>query len=208
MRVFNLLFNFRERNLNTDTIAARIIAVRGEQSRRSFANTLEIKENTLRNYEQGLSLPNFDTISKICRLFFVSPEWLVLGKGEMKATRKEPTSEEIKIVKPDKMPDVELSLRIAKLESKLEKVEEERREVAVENRRLYSEKEGLYREKEQLLREKEELLRENGTLREKLARLGAERGKRLSDHDDEDSPSLFDEQHFTTSSSQTSRVHK
>ena len=194
--------------MNTDTVAARIVAVRGEQSRRSFANTLKIKENTLRNYEQGLSLPNFDTISKICRLFFVSPEWLVLGKGEMKATREETTSAEIKVVKPDKMSDVELSLRIAKLEAKLEKVEEERREVAVENRRLYSEKEGLYREKEQLLREKEELLRENGTLREKLARLEAERDKHRSGHDEGDFPHLFDEQRATPSSSSPTVIRK
>lgn len=194
--------------MNTDTVAARIVAVRGEQSRRSFANTLEIKENTLRNYEQGLSLPNFDTISKICKLFFVSPEWLVLGKGEMKETREETTSAEIKVVKPDKISDVELSLRIAKLEAKLEKVEEERREVAVENRRLYSEKEGLYREKEQLLREKEELLRENGTLREKLARFEAERDKHRSGHDEGNFPPLLDEQRATPSSSSPTLIKK
>lgn len=195
--------------MNTDTVAARIVAIRGEQSRRAFANTLEIKENTLRNYEQGLSLPNFDTISKICRLFSVSPEWLVLGKGEMQATSKDPTSIDIKVVRTDKMSDAELPLRIAKLEAKLERVEEERREVSAENRRLYSEKEVLYREKEQLLREKEELLRENGTLREKLAKFEAEHNKQASTYDEKGKfPDLFDEQPPLSSSSRIARAHK
>ncbi len=88
-----------------------------------------------------------------------------------------------------------------RLVRELELEREERRELAAETRRLY-------REKEQLLREKEELLRENGTLREKLARLEAERGKRISGHDDEGDFSLFDEQHSIISSNPLPRARK
>lgn len=68
--------------MNTDTISERIIAIRGKMSRRSFAKTLQIKENTLRNYELGLSLPNSDMIAKICTSFCVKSEWLLFGEGE------------------------------------------------------------------------------------------------------------------------------
>lgn len=96
----------------------------------------------------------------------------------------------------------------ARLVRELELEREERRELAADNRRLYREKEELHREKEQLLREKENLLRENGTLREKLARLEAERDKRRSDHDDGDFPPLFDEQQATPSSSRPAVIRK
>ena len=68
--------------MNTDTISGRITAIRGKMSRRAFANTLSIKENTLRNYELGLSLPNSDIIAKICTSFCVKSEWLLFGEGE------------------------------------------------------------------------------------------------------------------------------
>lgn len=88
------------------------------------------------------------------------------------------------------------------LERRLETLEEEWKELLSENRQLH-------RDKAELLRENGELLRENGTLREKLARLEAERGKRVSAHDDEeDFPALFDEQHSITSSNPLPRAHK
>lgn len=80
--VFNFLFNFERDNLNTDTLSGRITAVRGKMSRRAFSNALSIKENTLRNYELGLSLPNSDIIAKICTSFCVKSEWLLFGEGE------------------------------------------------------------------------------------------------------------------------------
>ena len=60
-------------------IGHRIIELRGKDSRRSFAKRIEIAENTLRNYEDGLSLPNSDTIATICKEFNVSADWLILG---------------------------------------------------------------------------------------------------------------------------------
>ena len=107
------------------------------------------------------------------------------------------------------LPTSSVGKNLAKLEHELDLEREERRELAAETRRLYREKENLHREKEQLLREKEELLRENGTLREKLARLEAEHGKRISGHDDEgDFPSLFDERRSIASSNPLPRARK
>lgn len=77
--------------------------------------------------------------------------------------------------------------------AKLEKTEGQRDDLIEENRQLH--------------RENASLLRENGTLREKLARLEAERGKRRSEHEEGDFSSLFDENH-TTSSSRTAIIRK
>lgn len=89
------------------------------------------------------------------------------------------------------------------LERRLETLEEEWKELLSENRQLH-------RDKAELLRENGELLRENGTLREKLARLEAERGKRHSVQDDDegDYPSPFDERRSITSSNPLPRAHK
>ncbi|MBI4804434.1 MAG: hypothetical protein HY795_04275 [Desulfovibrio sp.] len=39
--------------------------------------------NTLRNYEQGLSLPNSDILALICAEYGLNPAWLLLGEGPM-----------------------------------------------------------------------------------------------------------------------------
>ena len=61
------------------SIAERIKQLRGKVSRKDFAESLDIVPNTLRNYEDGLSLPNSDVIAKICTVQKVSLEWLVFG---------------------------------------------------------------------------------------------------------------------------------
>lgn len=181
-----------------DTIAERLLRVRGKTKQGEFAKSLGINPNTLRTYENGRSLPNQEVLERICVQFSVSPAWLLLGVGPMRANLKEP------LPSPE---NAAIGIHgtdgaVSKLERELELEREERRDLAAENRRLY-------REKEQLLREKEQLFREIGTLREKLARLEAERGKRISDHDAEgDFPSLFDEQHSITSSNPLPRAHK
>lgn len=161
MRVFTLMFNSGGSNLNTDTVATRIITIRGEQSRRAFARALEIKENTLRNYEQGLSLPNFDTVSKICTLFSVSPAWLILGQGEMRTADGDDFSMGDNSATLGAMKSEELLSRFAKLEAKLERVEDERRDVSAENRLLH-------KDKERLMNEIAELKAEVATLNERL----------------------------------------
>jgi len=63
-------------------IGERIQKLRDTESRRSFAERIGIVENTLRNYEQGLSLPNSDVIANICRTLGVRSEWLLFDVGD------------------------------------------------------------------------------------------------------------------------------
>ena len=80
------------------TIGKRILELRGKLSRRAFAKRIGIVENTLRNYEEGLSLPNSDVIAAICREFNISAEWLVLGEQrEMGTTQENPNDETKKL---------------------------------------------------------------------------------------------------------------
>lgn len=65
----------------SDTIGARIRAVRGQDSQEAFASVLGISKGSLGFYERGENLPNAEVISKICSLKGVSADWLVLGKG-------------------------------------------------------------------------------------------------------------------------------
>ncbi len=75
--------SFRDSDAFSGTIASRLRLVRGEQSRRSFAKRLSIKESTLRNYEQGASVPNADFLVTICKKMRISSRWLLLGEGAM-----------------------------------------------------------------------------------------------------------------------------
>lgn len=182
-----------------EDIAARLKHVRGKRSAKEFAALMGCSMQTIYRYEWGERIPDGCFLQEVAEKTGTSLDWLK-GDDLYQVIPVESLSRK-KNSRSAKQYYTELEARLEKAELKIEGLEVERRELTTETR-------NLYREKEQLLREKEELLRENGSLREKLARLEAERGKRLSDHDDEDSPSLFDEQHFTTSSSQTSRVHK
>lgn len=183
-------------------LAERLISLRTGLSRREFAKSLGITESTLRNYEKGVSSPDAQFLTELCKKMNLSPEWLLFGTSAVCSTGSSAPKIEASVeALPGECP------RCGKLERDLELEKAERRELAAETRRLYREKEELHREKEQLLREKEELLRENGTLREKLAGLEAGRGKRRSEHDEGDFPSIFDENH-TTSSSRPAIIRK
>ena len=181
--------------LRMDTIAERLLRVRGKTKQGEFAKSLGINPNTLRTYENGRSLPNQEVLERICVQFSVSPAWLLLGVGPMRANLEEP------LPSPE---NAAIGIQgadgaVTKLERELELERGERRDLAAEIRRLY-------REKEQLLREKEQLVREIGTLREKLARLEA--GKQSAAQDDDGNfPGLFTEQP-PRSSSAAQRVHK
>jgi len=65
----------------SETIGARIRAVRGQDSQEAFASVLGISKGSLGFYERGENLPNAEVISKICSIKGVSADWLVLGKG-------------------------------------------------------------------------------------------------------------------------------
>ena len=67
------------------SIGQRIAEVRGSRSRKAFAEHVGIVENTLRNYETSLSLPNSDVVSEICTKEQISPLWLLTGEGPRSA---------------------------------------------------------------------------------------------------------------------------
>ena len=62
-----------------------MLMLRGSTKQGTFAQELEVNPNTLRAYEEGRSLPNQDVLSRICVKLSVSPAWLLLGQGPMKA---------------------------------------------------------------------------------------------------------------------------
>lgn len=48
-----------------------------------FAKIIGVHRNTVGRYERGETLPDLETCAKICTIFGVSPEWLLLGVGEI-----------------------------------------------------------------------------------------------------------------------------
>ena len=169
-----------------------------------LAKILDIKAPSVAAARKRQQIPT-GWIEKIALKFDVSADWIFFGRGPMRISDLV-AQENLEKRESEEAGGDQAATLVGQLDSKLEREleleREERRELAAETRRLY-------REKEQLLREKEELLRENGTLREKLARLEAERGKHRSDHGDEEKfPGLFDEQHSITSSNPLPRAHK
>ena len=70
---------------NKNNIAERIKLVRSELSQDDFSKSLDIHKNSLGRYERGESTPGVDVAGKICLVFGVNPQWLLLGTGPMKA---------------------------------------------------------------------------------------------------------------------------
>jgi len=117
------------------TIGGRIQKLRDTDSRRIFAERIGIVENTLRNYEMGLSLPNSDVISNICRILGVRSDWLLFGAGnpydENRTEFVRPGCGELRcgeglagvVLKPEYKADIDhqaaLEARIAALEKEL-----------------------------------------------------------------------------------------
>lgn len=52
------------------------------RTQQEFANTLNLKRQTIAAYETGVTLPSDRTISDICREFNASESWLRTGEGE------------------------------------------------------------------------------------------------------------------------------
>lgn len=151
-------------------IKNRITEIRGKETRRAFAKRIEIAENTLRNYEEGLSLPNSDVIATICRATGASAAWLIFGTGPMRPAESAPATPDNALASqpmpqpaPKPMPDAspaappQACARCSKLDAELEAERGERRALAAENRELTTEVRHLWKE--------------NGELREKCARL-------------------------------------
>lgn len=189
----------------------RLKKASGVETDTAFASFLGLRQGSISGAKKKKQLPHA-WFFQVAEKTGVSSDWLFWGRGPMQLPSESELADELKgkvELSDAPLPTSSVGKNLAKLEHELDLEREERRELAAETRRLYREKENLHREKEQLLREKEELLRENGTLREKLARLEAERGKRISDRDDEgDFPSLFDEQHSIISSNPLPHARK
>ena len=189
----------------------RLKKASGVETDTAFASFLGLRQGSISGAKKKKQLPHA-WFFQVAEKTGVSSDWLFWGRGPMQLPSESELADEIKgkvELSDAPLPTSSVGKNLAKLEHELDLEREERRELAAETRRLYREKENLHRAKEQLLREKEELLRENGTLREKLARLEAERGKHRSDHGDEEKfPGLFDEQHSITSSNPLPRAHK
>jgi transcriptional regulator with XRE-family HTH domain len=67
------------------SIAERLLVVRGKTKQGLFAAKLGINPNTLRGYESGRVLPNFDVLAKVCVEYSIEPAWLILGIEPMKS---------------------------------------------------------------------------------------------------------------------------
>ncbi len=62
------------------TLADRLIFLRGKRSRKDFSELINVKETTLRNYEQGATFPTSDVLVSICKKLQISPSWLLFGE--------------------------------------------------------------------------------------------------------------------------------
>lgn len=66
-----------------NNIQERLRMLRGDTSRRAFADKLGITESTLRNYEKGLSSPGYEFLIEIIKKLQINPSWLLTGQGAM-----------------------------------------------------------------------------------------------------------------------------
>lgn len=64
------------------TLADRLVTLRGLRSRKEFSELIGVKETTLRNYEQGTTLPTSDVLVSVCKKLQISPSWLLLGEND------------------------------------------------------------------------------------------------------------------------------
>lgn len=78
-------------------------------TQQEFADRLNIKRNTIANYEAGRNKPIDAVCTLICREFNVSEAWLRDGVGEMYMTRT--MNQEIAMLVNDLMADADDSFR-------------------------------------------------------------------------------------------------
>lgn len=140
-------------------IGERIRLLRGNETRKSFAEKIGIHQQTLYIYEKGKRDPDRETIEKICLNLKINVNWLIFGK-EPKYTEEVYTPEEHTLT---------LCRHCQTLENKLQEMEQERkekdkelREIIIENRQLWKENAKL-REELAILRERREWITRGGT---------------------------------------------
>lgn len=69
----------------TTTIGERIKYVRKEIvgiERSELADLTDIHPNTIRNYEEGLSVPRADLVGRIAKALSTTTDYLILGEGD------------------------------------------------------------------------------------------------------------------------------
>lgn len=67
-------------------ISERLAKVRGERSQRRFARDLGVFQQNVNRYESGTT-PHTDFLITLAMKEGISIDWLLLGKGKMKAGR-------------------------------------------------------------------------------------------------------------------------
>ena len=186
-----------------NTIGSRLKRVRGKLSGEQFAALFGLNAQTIYRYERGARKPGTDFLQMVANKTGANLEWLIAGDGEPDLSPLEvrpeslPSSHSAELLdKHESCPQcAKLESRLEKMEERLEILERERREISTENRQLH--------------RENASLLRENGELREKLALLEHSRNRQFKGNDnEEDFPTLFDENRSTTSSSRPAIIRK
>ena len=66
-----------------NTIAERLVFLRGNATQAEFAERMGINVNTLRGYEKGRALPGYEVLETLCTKLHVSPHWLLTGQGNV-----------------------------------------------------------------------------------------------------------------------------
>lgn len=121
-----------------------------------FARKLHVNVNTLRAYEKGRALPNFELLERLCVVFSVSATWILTGEGPVYLQAGHPEGAEMTTGTTHSC-ERHVCDYCPRLEARLEMLEQERREKEAEIRTL--------------MMENRQLWRENSELREKLVRL-------------------------------------
>ncbi len=78
-----------------EALGARIASSRGQMSQIDFAELLGVSKNTMLRYEKGYSVPDIETILKICEITGVALDWLAKGIGDKKICEREEPKENI-----------------------------------------------------------------------------------------------------------------
>lgn len=150
-----------------NSLGSRIRQIRGTESQETFAARIGVSKGSIGGYERDENSPSADVILKICSKANISVEWLMTGRGAMRAAAMD---EGVAASSPERP--------ATHLDAKLERVEAQRDDLLAENRRLHQENAAL--------------LRQNGDLRERIARLEGALGQLQ-----EGNPPLFDERRNT-----------
>lgn len=128
------------------TISERLQILRGDKSRRSFADFLGIPASTLKNYEQGDTSPPLETLELVCEKLCISRKWLMLGEGSMRAGESSAVAGQKTVelegqerafsAQPPVFADQtrELKIRVKELELEKEQLERHNKLLAEENK--------------------------------------------------------------------------